>query len=120
MHNWSRLQSHFLRGEVLIQLEQLAEAKSEFEWVLESQPNDYFALLRLGQLYWDLDGNADKARQYFLAAAEIDPATKWAYSRLAQLYVELDQFDLADEYFARVIERDPSDRAANEWKVRQQ
>jgi tetratricopeptide (TPR) repeat protein len=118
-HQWSLTQSHFLRGEALLQLGRRSEARDEFEWVTRELPDDYWATLRLGQLAWELDRDSQTAAQHFKRAEELDPNSKFAYRELGQLYDALGWTDLARRQFAQVLVIDPNDQLATSW-MRQQ
>ena len=115
LHDWSRLQTHSLRGEALQTLGRAAEARAEFAWVVERQPDDFWATLRLARLIWAVDGDAATAEQLFRTAIAIDGQNKWAYLGLAQLYADLGRPDAARPLFERVRELDPADATAAEW-----
>ena len=115
IHDWSRLRSHRLRGEALAALGRLAEARKEFAWVVERQPDDYWATLNLAQLVWQVDGDHLEAERLFRATLLLEPDTKWGYLYLAQLYADLGRPDEARPLFERVSELDPSDTAASTW-----
>lgn len=115
IHQWSRIQSHLLRGDALSQLDQKSEAKRDYAWVVEASPDNYWATIRLGRLIWELDHDPEQAEQYFLAASAIDPETKFAYRELGQLYAELGRTDMARSQFAQVLRIDPEDGIATEW-----
>jgi tetratricopeptide (TPR) repeat protein len=115
LHDWSRLQTHSLRGEALQALGRPAEARAEFAWVVEQQPDDFWATLRLARLVWAVDGDAATAEQLFRAAIAIDAQNKWAYLGLAQLYADLSRPADARPLFERVRELDPADATAADW-----
>ncbi len=115
IHDWSRLRSHRLRGQALATLGRLAEARDEFAWVVERQPDDYWATLNLAQLLWQVDGDSLEAERLFRAALLLEPDTKWAYLYLAQLYADLGRPAEARPLFERVNQLDPSDTAASMW-----
>lgn len=114
-HEWSRQQSHVLRGEALQTMGRPAEARDEYAAVVERWPDDYWATVRLARLVWAVDGDATTAERLFRAAIAIDAQNKWAYLGLAQLYADLGRPADARPLFERVRELDPADATAAEW-----
>jgi tetratricopeptide (TPR) repeat protein len=115
LHAWSLLRTHRLRGEALAALGRLDEARDEFAWVVEQQPDDYWAILNLAQLVWEVDGDSPTAEQLFNDALSLEPNSKWSYLYLAKLYVAQGRDNEARPLFERVRELDPADATANRW-----
>ena len=115
LHDWSRGQTHGLRGEALLALDRPAEARDEFALVVAQQPDNFWATLRLARLVWAIDGDASTAERLFRAALALDAQSKWAYLGLAQLYADQGRDDEARPLFERVRELDPTDATAAEW-----
>lgn len=115
LHDWSRRQTHSLRGEALQALGRPAEARDEFAQVVAQQPDDYWATLRLARLVWAVDGDGATAERLFRAAIALDEQSKWAYLSLAQLYADQGRAAEARPLFQRVLELDPADATAAEW-----
>ncbi|WP_162292496.1 tetratricopeptide repeat protein [Candidatus Promineifilum breve] len=115
LHEWSRLRSHFLRGESLLYLGREAEALAEFTALAARQPVDYVSLVRYGELTWKLKGDLEEADRVLRQAIAGEPDIKWAYISLAWVYDEAGHQATAAALYARVLELDPDDRAANRW-----
>ena len=77
-----------LRGRGLTHLctARWAEASSEFEAVLEQEPDDVTALVGLGTSGYNLDGKADRAIALIRRAIDLSPTCEWCYLNLADVY----------------------------------
>jgi len=104
--------AHFNRAEILRKMERSREAMAEYEWVVERRPNDYWAHIRLGALLWEVEQDAVRTEGLFLRAAEINPAAKWAYSRLGGFYREVGRSAEALQMYLRVLAIDSTDESA--------
>lgn len=109
------LQSHTLRAESLRQLGREAEALAEYAWVMERQPDNYWAVLRYGELTWRLEGDLDESVRLLERAIELDGANKWGYIALARVYDAAGRRDEAARLFNDVLALDPNDQTANAW-----
>jgi tetratricopeptide (TPR) repeat protein len=109
---WARIQTHYLRGVVLKQAGQGGEAAAEFSWVVENDPDDYWAHVQLGLLAWELDDDVVAAEAWLLKANDLAENNKWAYRYLGQLYEELGRNDEAETMFRKVLAFDPDDPIA--------
>lgn len=113
IHEWSRTQSHYLRAVALDELGRDREAMAEFVWVVERLPDDYWSLVHLGRLAWELDGDGATAENRLRAAIDVDGDSKWAYLALADVYWQIDRREEALELYGIVLQIDPDDPAAN-------
>jgi len=118
-HDWNRAQTHFLRGEALRGLGRQREALAEYVIVLAGYPNDYWASLRRAEMYWATGGDLATVERYFLAAASLDPQSKWTYHYLGHFYADVGRPAEARAQFERALQIDPGDPVALEWLGRQ-
>lgn len=109
---WTRIQTHFARGEVLSKLDRESEAIEEFEFVLSIDKTHYASRVQLGSLIWSEDQDAELAEQLFREAIEINPESKWAYRGLANLFFSTNKHTLAIQMYEKVLEIDPLDNFA--------
>jgi len=104
--------AHFNRGDLLRAMERDSEARAEYEWVLEQDPDSYWAYLQLGRIEWEVDGDAAQAEALYLKGLEIAPDQKWAYNRLGELYRETGRFAEALQMYRKTLAIDPEDETA--------
>lgn len=119
LHDWSRWRSHHLRAEALRALGRPAEARDEFALVVAEQPDNYWAIVNLAQLLWQVDGDSVAAEKLYRTALGLEPDNKWGYLFLAELFAAQGQNEQARPLFERVLELDPTDVAANDWLAQQ-
>lgn len=113
---WSRIQVHYARGEVLRKLDRKRAAMKEYESFIAHRSSGhwaYWAHVRLGSLTWELDRDADRAEYFFLQALDIEDSNKWAYRGLGLLYRETGHWAKAIEMYRQVLELDPNDSVAH-------
>lgn len=115
LYDWSEVQSHVLRADGLRQLGREAEALTEYAWVVEHRPDEYWASVHYGELKWQVEGDLNNSVMILKRAIELDSANKWAYLALGRVYDAAGRRDEAARYFDRVLAIDPSDRTANAW-----
>lgn len=111
-HDWNRVQNRYFRGVALQGLGRESEALAEFAWVVERLPDDYWALVRLGQLMWQVHGDAQAAEAHLLAALRARDDNKSAYLALGEVYWETGRQDEAVELYRAVLRLDPGDPTA--------
>jgi tetratricopeptide (TPR) repeat protein len=104
--------AHFNRGDLLRAMERDSEARAEYEWVLEQEPDSYWAYLQLGRIEWEVDGDAARAEALYLRGLEIAPDLKWAYNRLGELYRETGRSAEALQMYRKALAIDPEDETA--------
>lgn len=104
--------AHSERARLLYKLGKMREAMTEYEWLIQRRPDDYWAHLRVGALAWELDRDVARAEAMLVRATQIDPAQKWAYSRLGDLYRDTDRPADALKMYLKVLEIDPDDQSA--------
>lgn len=111
IHDWSRVQSHYLRGVALESLGQKQAALAEFRQVIDQVAEPYWPLVHLGRLTWELEGDATAAEGYLRAALDANDSNKWAYLALAEVYWNTGRRAAAAELYRAVLrldERDPT------------
>lgn len=96
-----------------------AEARDEFALVVAEQPDNYWAIVNLAQLLWQVDGDSVAAEKLYRTALGLEPDNKWGYLFLAELFAAQGQNEQARPLFERVLELDPTDVAANDWLAQQ-
>ncbi len=111
-HEWSRVQSHYLRGVALERLGRKPEAFKEFLHVADQLPGSYWPLVHLGQLSWELEGDAAAAERYLRAALDANDGNKWAYLALAEVYWATDRRAEAQALYRIVLHLDAQDPTA--------
>jgi tetratricopeptide (TPR) repeat protein len=111
-HDWNRVQNRYFRGVALQELGRGSEALAEFEWVVGQLPDDYWALVRLGQLTWETKGDARAAEEYLLSALRARRDNKSVYLALGEVYWETGRQDEAVELYRAVLRLDPADATA--------
>jgi len=114
---WSRVQVHYARGEVLRKLDRKRAAMKEYEWFLAHRSSDhwiYWAHVHLGFLAWELDQDAIRAEAHFLQALAIDGGSKWVYRGLGLVNQETGHWTKATEMYRQVLLLDPNDAFASE------
>ena len=115
IYGWERVNAHYFRGDVLRQQDRLPEALQEFRWVVEAAPDHYWGNMWLGLLTWQVDGKAQQAEQFLMAAAALRPEIKWSYRWLADLYRQTGRLADAAEAYRQVLDLDPQDQAAHQF-----
>lgn len=111
-HDWNRVQNRYFRGVALQGLGRDSEALAEFAWVAERLPDDYWTLVRLGQLTWQVQGDARAAETHLLAALRARGDNKAAYLALGEVYWQTGRQDEAVELYRTVLRLDPGDATA--------
>lgn len=106
------INAHFERGEILRRLGDGDQAISEYEWVLDNQPSDYWSHIALGTLYWHIKSDFVESEQFFLRAISLRPDVKRAYERLGQLYAEHGHIVNAIEVYQKILLIDPNNQFA--------
>lgn len=115
LHDWSQHQSHYLRGEALRNLGREREALAEYVIVTAGLPTFYWGMLRRAELTWQVEGDAPAAEQYYRAAIDLNPGSKWAYRHYARDLAAMGRQDEARLYFEKVLSLDPGDQSATDW-----
>lgn len=115
LHDWSRYQSHYVRGEALRNLGREREALDEYEKVTEGLPTYYWGMLRRAELTWRVEADTAMTEQYYLAAIDLAPNSKWAYRHYARDLAAMGRQDEARLYFEKVLSLDPGDQVAADW-----
>jgi len=110
--NWERVTTHYHRGDVLHRQGRMQEAAQEFTWVINAEPNHYWAHMWLGEIAWQASGDLHQAEMYLKQAIALRPDLKWAYRWLGSLYQQAGRLDVAAEAYRAVLAIDPEDAAA--------
>ncbi len=69
------------------------EAIKELKKLVKRSPEDKFAFLWLGTIYYNILGDPEEAVRYLNKAIEIDPLYKFAYNLLAYTYNDIGDFE---------------------------
>lgn len=96
------------RGWALYGLKKYAEAKGDFDWVVERFPNRMDARRDRALCSSLLDGNSAWAMQEWQDIIKRDPEFIGAYASLAQAYMAGDQHSEAISIATQGLERDPT------------
>ncbi|WP_420645350.1 tetratricopeptide repeat protein [Candidatus Leptofilum sp.] len=118
--NWTLMQTHFAKGEILMRLNREPEAIEEFKFVVENDPTHYASRVQLGSLVWSLNKDAELAEQLYWEAIDINPGSKWGYRGLAILLQDTQKPDLAIQMYETVLMLDPQDVFASTQLTRLQ
>lgn len=113
--------AYFMKGFVLIELGRISEAKNYIEQALVFSPNNSQYLSELGHIY-QTEKNWVKASEIFRAAEEAAISFSPEESKKIELgrarrglgygFIEMGQFDKAEEKYRQCIEADPGDDKA--------
>ncbi|XP_051170056.1 mitochondrial import receptor subunit TOM70 [Leptopilina boulardi] len=101
------------RAQVNLLLERIDEAKADFEKASQLHPNS--GLIYVQKCYADYRYAATKKDQYLLASAMSDfqkafekfPDCSECYTLYAQILCDSQEYEKADEYFTKAMEKDP-------------
>ena len=110
--DWWSYRAHNGRGGMLEKLERTTEAIEEYGWLVAHYPEDYWAIMNLGQLLWEANHDAAGAEALFLRCIQINSTEKWAFSDLGGIYYETNRLAQAGEMYRKVLEIDPDDKSA--------
>jgi tetratricopeptide (TPR) repeat protein len=105
---WELSDTHLRRGGIIKYTDQKKEALREIELAVETYPH-FYAMVELGRLYWEMEGNLDKAEETLKRAISIFPEEKLSYSTLGDIYWEADLSEKAVEYYTMALNLDPND-----------
>lgn len=84
-----------------------AEASQAYDLAIQSDPRNIDALLNGGTLSYE-SGNLEKARDYFLRAAEVDPESALAHFNLGSVLDELGELEEACRHLRQAVQLDPN------------
>ena len=76
--------------------------------ILESNPNDTFALNNLGTVYHEF-GDYEKAMQYYEKTYRLNPLDEIALSNIGKILHDQGQYEDAIEYYEKALEVNPAD-----------
>jgi len=89
----SQKEKHYIKAQEAQISGNHAEAIKELKKVVERYPEDKFAFLWLGAVYWNALGDLEEAVRQLTKAIEIDPLYKFAYNMLAYIYNDIGNFE---------------------------
>lgn len=106
---------HIYRGEVYRSLKDEyspEQALEEFQWALELQPGNYWALLSIGNVYlYDLE-ELEQAESYYRQAMAINEKYPNAYYSIGEVYRQRGDKMTAIKWYQQALERQPNWQAA--------
>ena len=102
-----RASFHYRLGYIYFNLQEFAEARSNFQKALELNPQYYQAFIGLADVYFQAEDWNNSVRNYTLAS-QISPM-HYAFSRLGNAYLYLKQFERAIESYKKALEFEPKD-----------
>lgn len=105
-------QYYYYLGTVLNSTSRFTEARSSFEKALSLKNNYTAPNIALGKLHYDIDGDADAARQRLAAALALDPQSAEALYTLAAIHQREGDFDEAAQLFSQLVESDSTNAQA--------
>ena len=109
----SQLDAYYGHAEALRKTQAFELAISEYESLLNRQPDHYEANVILSILYWQIEANVLQAEQRLQHAIQLRPTNIWAYQRLAILYEETERYDDALKQYQIILRHDPQNELAN-------
>jgi len=98
-------------GIVLAYLREYDQAESQFQSMLEEEPDNVAALVSLGWVYW-ARSNWAAAHQYLARAIQIEPDDPEVLAMLGDVCFFTGKFEAGEGYYRKVIEMNPGDVVA--------
>lgn len=95
-----------MRAEVLMGMQQYAEAAKDVDAALQAAPEEENAVLLHGKLL-EAQGNTDEAERNYRQVIETNPFCEQAFLNLGQLYISTKRLDEAISLFDDAIELSP-------------
>ena len=89
-----------------------ARAESQFEKTIELNPGFSQVQRHYGQYWSGAHGRMDKAIELMAGALRLDPEAAWVKDRIILNLLELEEFDLADQFRMSIAESTP-----DSWRV---
>lgn len=105
-------QAHQIRADLLLAAGRLREAAEAYAWVLQRQPLNYWANIRLANLRLELESDVAAAEALLQTAVTSEPQRKWAFRELGQLYESNGRIADAIAMYEQVLILDPNDSLA--------
>jgi tetratricopeptide (TPR) repeat protein len=103
--------THIYRGEVYLSLyDEFGPdlALEEFKSALDIQPNNYWAVIEIGDVYlYDLR-EMDQAETYYLRALEVDKQSPYAYFYIGEVYKVRGDKETAADWYRKALEHQPN------------
>ena len=95
--------AHFMAGVSYIGLKQLDQAIDELRKTIVLRPDHTMALYNLGYAF-ELKGDKQEALEWFLAVLKFEPKHMYSNLKIAHLYRQMNQPEIARPYFMRAME----------------
>jgi tetratricopeptide (TPR) repeat protein len=108
-------QAYYLRGETRRFLNEPHLALLDYQTGVQLNPNHYWGPLRLAQMIWLVESDMAQAETLLWQAIAIDPARKYAYSVLGDLYRQNNRNSAAEEMYRMALTIDPDDWSARHY-----
>ncbi|MFQ5694988.1 MAG: tetratricopeptide repeat protein [Terriglobia bacterium] len=105
---------YFLRGALAERQKQYERAEREFRRVLELNAESHITLNYLGYMFADQNTKLKEAVELLERAVELDPQNGAYLDSLGWAYFRLEQFDKAERYLLRALERVSRDPVIHE------
>ena len=99
--------THYLRGEIMLQMGLNDKALLEYEWVVDHDPTYVMAYVRMGSLVWEIEEDASTAEALFEQAIALDDQHQAAYMGMAKVYRQTGRISQAIELYRRVLILNP-------------
>ncbi len=96
---------HFLWGSILERQKKYNGAEEQFQKALAINPQSAMTLNYLGYMLADRGVRLEEAKRYIQAALEQDPNNGAYLDSLGWVFYKLDQFDAAEQYLLRAVQR---------------
>lgn len=100
---------HFLRGAVYERQKRYPEAEAEFRRALEINPDSAITLNYLGYMFADQNMKLEESVMLLKQAVEMEPQNGAYLDSLGWAYFRLKQYEQAEEFLVRAIERNSHD-----------
>jgi len=100
-----------LEASIYMEMKRYDDAILIYEWLLASDPENVFYVMRLGQAYMSA-GKYDKAEETFLKVGRMDPDNIDYLIQLSLVYDLAGRFEEAEKSLLAVLEKDPENALA--------
>ncbi len=108
---------YFAFGEKLINENKLEEALSLFRNVLDEEPHNLEARVRIAEIL-EKQGKTDEVAEEYNRMVEIDPSDPRAYLKLAEIFDKKDDLMGAHSFYKKYLETAPQDEQHNKIEER--
>ncbi len=97
-------------AEVLFNLKDFVNAKKKYREVLQAQPQNVSALMKIGVIFEEQEKLPDSALSYYKKILKFKPDYIPAYSRIIKIYIDADNIDTAKVYLDKAFSVNPGNQ----------